>query len=210
MKLILFDLDGTLIRSTGLILEAFKMTFEKFFPGVNITDDKLTSFLGQTLWQTFGEYTKDDLIIDKMYTYYRATSEALLEKDLVAYPHAHETIQYAKDHGCKVAVVTSKLNKVASHHLDITQLNPLIDGLIGYDDVDKHKPHPDPLLKALDLFDVKAKDAMYVGDHENDIKAAKKAGMPSCAVTYSFRLKQMLNEFPDFVIDDLSQLKDII
>ena len=210
MKLILFDLDGTLIKSTGIILESFKMSFDKYFPDVKLSEEKLTSFLGTTLWQTFGEYTKDDDMITEIIGYYRHVSEAMLEKDLVAYPNAHETIQFLKDHGCQVGVVTSKLNHVASHHLAITKLLPLIDGLIGYDDVKTHKPDPEPLLKALALFDVEANEAIYIGDHENDIKAAKKAGMLSCAVTYSYRLKQMLNEFPDYVIDDISHIKDLV
>ncbi len=210
MKLILFDLDGTLIKSTGIIMDVFRMTFEKYFPTVVLTDERVSNFLGKTLWQTFGEYTQDDRQIDEIITYYRTQSEALLEKQLVAYPNAHETINYFKAHGCKVGVVTSKLNAVASHHMDITKLTPIIDGLIGYDDVTEHKPNPAPLLKALELFDMDAKDTLYVGDHENDIIAAKRAGMSSCAVAYSYRLRQMLNEFPDFVVDDLSQLEDII
>lgn len=210
MKLILFDLDGTLIQSTGIIVETFKMTFAKFFPDEKLSDERVTSFLGQTLWETFAEFTKDEAIVEQMYTYYRETSERMLEQELKAYPNARETISFLKNQGCKVVVVTSKLNKVAAHHLTLTNLIELIDGLIGYDDVDKHKPHPEPLLKALDLFDIDKQDAIYIGDHENDIKAAKKAGMSSCAVTYSFRLQHMLNEFPDFVIDDLSHLKDIV
>lgn len=210
MKLILFDLDGTLIRSTGIILEVFKMAFDRYFPDVELSEDTLTSFLGTTLWQTFGMYTDDEDLIEEIITYYRLSSEALMEKELEAYPHAHETIKFLKHHGCKVGVVTSKLNRVASHHLDITQLSELIDDMIGYDDVTEHKPNPAPLLKALERFGIEAKDAIYIGDHENDIKAAKRAGMSSCAVTYSYRLKQMLNEFPDFVIDDISNLKDII
>ncbi len=210
MKLILFDLDGTLIKSTGIILESFKMSFDKYLPDVALTDEMLTSFLGTTLWQTFGMFTENDDLIDEIISYYRVVSEMMLEKELKAYPNAHETIRYLKDHGCKVGVVTSKLNEVALHHLDITGLSSLIDGLIGYDDVEKHKPDPEPLLKALEMFDVQADEAIYIGDHENDMKAAKRAGMSSCAVTYSYRLKQMLNEYPDYVIDDISNLKDLI
>ena len=210
MKLILFDLDGTLIQSTGIIVEVFKMTFQTFFPKVTLTDEKLTSFLGQTLWQTFGEYTSDKTLIEDMFVYYRDKSEALINESLEAYPNAKETMQYLKDHGCKIGVVTSKMNQVAKRHLEITQLWAYVDTLVGYDDVDNHKPHPDPLLKAIKTFDLEPSDAIYIGDHENDIKAAKKAGMASCAVTYSFRLEQMLSEFPDYVIDDLSNLEDII
>lgn len=210
MKLVLFDLDGTLIRSTGIIMEVFNMTFQKYFPDVILTDDQLTGFLGTTLWQTFGQYTNDEDLIDEIIRYYREETEKLLEHELDAYPNAHDTIKYLKQHGCQVGVVTSKINQVAMHHLEITALAPLIDGLIGFDDVTKHKPDPEPLLKALALFNVEAKDAIYIGDHENDMKAAKKAGLTACAVTYSYRLQHMLNEFPDYVIDDLENLKDII
>ena len=209
MKLILFDLDGTLIQSTGIIVEVFKMTFNKFFPNVILTDEKVTSFLGQTLWQTFGEYTDDETLIDDMFVYYRVKSEELINESLEAYPNAKQTMKYLKEHGCKIGVVTSKMNVVAKRHLEITELWSYVDTLVGYDDVSNHKPHPDPLLKATKTLNIEPSDAIYIGDHENDIKAAKKAGMSSCAVTYSFRLQQMLSEFPDYVIDDLSNLKGI-
>jgi len=64
--------------------------------------------------------------------------------------------------------------------------------------------------EALELFNAKKESTVYVGDHENDMTAAKKAGISSCAVTYSHRLKEMLLVSPEFVIDELSNLKDIV
>jgi len=62
----------------------------------------------------------------------------------------------------------------------------------------------------LELFKAKKSSTVYIGDHENDITAAKKAGVSSCAVTYSHRLKEMLMVQPEFVIDELVNLKDIV
>lgn len=210
MKTILFDLDGTLIQTPKIILDAFKITFKTYLPDVNLDESELSNFLGQTLWQTFGFYTDNEKLVDEMIEAYRQTSNEMIEMGLTAYPNAKQTIKYLKKQGCKIGIVTSKMREVATYHLKLTNLFEDIDGIIGYEDAENHKPHPDPILKALALFDAKKIDAIYVGDHENDIKAAKKAGIESCAVTYSLRLKEMLFEQPEYVIDDLSNLEDIV
>ncbi len=210
MKLVLFDLDGTLIASTKIILDVFELIFERYFPEVELDQKTLTSFLGRTLWQTFGDYTDDQDLVEDIIKDYRKESEILIHRDLKSYPNALETINYLKDQGLKVGVVTSKINHVALSHMKLVGIDEAVDHLIGYDDVEKHKPNPEPLLKALAYFDVSADDAVYVGDHENDMRAAKAAGIAACAVTYSNRLNEMLAENPAYVIDDLSNLKDLV
>ncbi|MDO9629914.1 MAG: HAD-IA family hydrolase [Acholeplasmataceae bacterium] len=210
IKTVLFDLDGTLIETTQIILDTFVETFEKFLPEVKLTNDELTNLLGQTLFKTFEFYTDSQEKLDEIIKYYREVSNQKIENGLKAYPFALETLVYLKKKGATVGVVTSKMRKIATYHLEITGLLPYIDGIIGYEDVLEHKPHPEPIIKALELFGAKKKSTIYVGDHENDIKAAKKAGIYACAVTYSKRLSEMLMEQPEFVIDELINLKDII
>ena len=149
-------------------------------------------------------------LVDEMIKAYRKTSNEMIEMGLMPYPNAKQTIEYLKKQGCKIGIVTSKMKDVASYHLKLTNLFEDVDVIIGYEDAENHKPHPDPILKALALLDAKKADTIYIGDHENDIKAAKKAGIESCAVTYSLRLKEMLAEQPEYVIDDLSNLEDIV
>lgn len=210
MKTILFDLDGTLIQSPKIILEAFRQTFDTHLKDVSLNETELSNFLGQTLWQTFESYTDDKSLVDKLVAYYRKVSNEMIELGLETYPNAKETIKYLKDKGCKIGVVTSKVKDVARYHLEMTDLLENIDILVGFDDTQKHKPHAEPLLKAIELLNSAKEDTIYVGDHENDIKAAKNAGIESCAVSYSNRLKEMLAEQPEYVIDDLIHLKDIV
>lgn len=210
MKTILFDLDGTLIQSTEIILETFVLTFEKFFPSMKLSETELTNMLGHTLYTTFAFYTDSENQVNEMVEYYRVISNQKIEEGLKAYPGAAETMAYLKKKGCTIGVVTSKMRHVASYHLELTGLSPYVDGLIGYEDSVEHKPNPEPLLKALELFKAKPKTTIYVGDHENDMTAAKKAGISACAVTYSHRLLEMLMVQPEFVIDELVNLKDIV
>jgi HAD superfamily hydrolase (TIGR01549 family) len=210
MKLILFDLDGTLIQSTEIILNVFDQMIKKYFPQEKLDHKTLTSFLGQTLQQTFGMYTSDPQLIEEIIVDYREQTEKDLNKGIKSYPHAKETIEYFKSKDIYVGIVTSKMNKVAKSHLKLAGLDQVIDHLIGHDDVKNHKPHAEPIEKALAYFDVLPQDAIYVGDHENDIKSANNANVLACAVTYSNRLSEMLVEKPAYVIDDLENLKDLI
>lgn len=210
MKTILFDLDGTLIETTKIILDTFEETFEKFFPEVKLSESDLTNLLGQTLFKTFEFYTDSQDKIKEIVKFYREVSNLKIEQGLKAFPFALETLIYLKKKNATIGVVTSKMKSIATYHLEITGLLPYIDGLIGYEDVEEHKPSPEPILKALALFGAKKNTTIYVGDHENDIIAAKRAGISACAVTYSQRLNEMLKEQPEFVIDELINLKDII
>lgn len=210
IKTVLFDLDGTLIETPTIILATFKELFEENFKHVDLTDDLLSSFLGQTLFKTFETYATDQKQVDELVQTYRKISEEKIDQGLNSYPKAKETLIYLKKKGINIGIVTSKLKPVANSHLIKTDLFDYVDGLIGYEDVVHHKPNPEPIIKGLALFNSKPEETVYIGDHENDIIAAKKAGVLTCAVSYSLRLKQMLLENPDFVIDELKNIKDLI
>lgn len=210
MKTILFDLDGTLIKSTEIILEAFKITFKNFLPTKKLKKEEFTNMLGLTLIKTFTKYEEDLKKVDEMISFYREVSNKMIEKGLKAYPGAIELMSYLKEKGCKIGVVTSKMRQMAQYNLELTGLNEYVDGLIGYEDTINHKPSPDPIIKALKMFDADKETTVYIGDHENDIMAARQAGIIACAVTYSHRIKEMLAENPDYVIDELSNIKYLI
>ena len=209
IKLVLFDLDGTLLKSTEIIMETFVITFKKYFKDITLDERTLTSFLGHTLFETFGLYIKEDQSMDELVSFYRHTSEELM-KDVQAYPNAKELMEILKVKGIQIGVVTSKMNHVAREHLTLIGLNDYVTHLVGYEDVKNHKPDKEPIEKGLSLYGVNSDESVYVGDHENDIVAAKKAGVISCAVSYSHRLKEMLAVMPDYVVDDLLQIEDII
>lgn len=209
IKLVLFDLDGTLLKSTEIIMEAFVITFKKYFKEITLDEKTLTSFLGHTLFETFGLYIKEDQSMDELVSFYRQTSEALM-KDVQAYPNAKALMENLQSKGIQIGVVTSKMNHVAREHLTLIGLNEYVTHLVGYEDVINHKPDKEPIEKGLALYGMKPDEAVYVGDHENDMVAAKAAGVMSCAVSYSHRLKEMLAVMPDYVIDDLLQIEDII
>ncbi|HHW79205.1 MAG TPA: HAD-IA family hydrolase [Acholeplasmataceae bacterium] len=210
IKAVIFDLDGTLVQSEEIIMEGFSYAMAKHLPQVIINKDDETNFLGQTLNRSFIKYTKDIETLKKLIETYKEYTNVRMANGLKTYPNAYKIIKYLKDQNVKVGLVTSKTESVAIENLETTKLDGLFDVIIGYNSVSKHKPDPEGLLKALEVLNVNKENAIYIGDHENDIKAAKSAKMLSCGVTYSKRLNEVLLENPTYVIDDLINIEDII
>ncbi len=72
------------------------------------------------------------------------------------------------------------------------------------------KPHKDHPLKALEILEVDRKDAILVGDTDKDILAGKNAGIKTVGVTYGWIGEEIKKSQPDFVIDDIEELLDIL
>jgi len=88
--------------------------------------------------------------------------------------------------------------------LDHYGLTGLFDVIVGLEHVTNHKPHPEPVLKALAAFPYG--QAVMVGDMEVDLVAGRDAGILTCAVGWSHR-RELLRELkPDFWIDDYAEL----
>ena len=119
IKCVLFDLDGTLIQTTEIIIETFKVTFQKYFPHIQLSDDDYTNMLGQTLFTTFGYYTSNQDEINEVVQFYRIYSDDIIEQGLKSYPGAVEIMTFLKKKNVKIGVVTSKMRHVATHHLKL-------------------------------------------------------------------------------------------
>lgn len=210
LKAILFDLDGTLLKSETMIMEGFRHAMETVLPNLKYTKDDETNFLGQTLDTSFNSYATDEATKELLIDAYRNHTKASSEKGLVAHNNALKILKHLKANDIKVGLVTSKGSELAKANLTSINLIDYFDVIVGSDLVSNTKPNPESLRLALDLLELKVEDAIYVGDHENDIKAANSLKMLSCGVTYSYRLKEMLLENPTYVIDDLINIEDII
>ena len=96
------------------------------------------------------------------------------------YPKIYELIDYLKNEGIKISVVTSSKKEYAVRLLRHHGLE--VDVLVAYSDTRYHKPSPDPMLKALSLMSMGADEVINVGDRENDVIAGKVAGIYSILI----------------------------
>lgn len=207
-KGILFDLDGTLINTNQLILETFDYTLNKIL-GLQVPHSELIKTFGQPLSEVMRNFDadKEELLL----TTYRTYNAAIHDQWVTPFPQAAETLTQLKAMGIKLAVVTSKKGDVARHGLEFCRLENYFDAFITPEDTLKHKPEPEPALKALEKLNLAAKDSLMVGDSPYDLLCGARAGCKTAAVRYSLHDKTVLAaQNPDYWLDSLADLIAIV
>ncbi len=109
------------------------------------------------------------------------------------------------------AVASNKPRVYTEKILDQLGLMPFFDTVVGPEDVQRVKPEPDMLLLAAQRLEARPARTLMVGDTDNDILAARRAGMPTCAVTYGYSPKTVLLALrPDYLIDSPLDLLEVL
>ena len=207
---VIFDLDGTLLDTKEIIIKSYEHVFSKFLPNIKLTQKEYLSFIGPTLEQTFSKYTKDEKVLKNLIEQYRTFNVTLHDKGVMMFDGVKETLEYLRSKKISLAIVSSKSKKMVIKGLDQHELTKYFDLIIGSDDCKNHKPDKEPLIKALDLLNVSSNNALYVGDHPNDILCAKNADVSSCLVSYSDNLDEAIKQNPDYIIDSVDKIIDLI
>ncbi len=195
--IILFDLDGTLIDSTEAILESFSVAFKSF--NVPVPDDALIKMeIGHPLdvmFATLGvEASSIDTYVNEYKMHYRKISCA----KTVLLPGAREAVELASQHAV-LGVVTTKTAKYSIELLEHMGLMQYFDVLVGREDVDHPKPHPEPILKALFKLQADTTNNWMIGDTPMDLLAAKSANIKSVAVSCGYADEAILRIHTDNV-----------
>ena len=204
-KAIIFDLDGTLLNTDLLIKKSFIHTFKKYKPGYTLSEEELLSFLGPSLKNTFSRYVEEDQV-DELIQYYREYNQAHHEDYVTIYPYVEEMLKYLKAQDFPLAVVTTKYKKAAILGLNLFNITPYFDVIIGENDVKHSKPDPEGILCALKKLN--CQEGYYVGDNVTDIQAGKNAGIKTVGVKWSPKGYALIEkEHPDLLINDYQEYK---
>ena len=207
---LLFDLDGTLVDSIGLILACFRYAFASHgLPG--ITDAELTRGIGTPLAAQFRQYARDDAHLNAMIETYREHQREQHDKLLREYAGIRELLAELQQLGHPIAIVTSKGEPLARRALEFTKLDRYVDLLVGLESTAIHKPHPAPVLHALQALGRDASAAIFVGDSPHDIAAGKAAGVATVGVTWGAFDREALTEAgADHIVDSVAALRELI
>lgn len=205
---LLFDLDGTLIDTNELIVSSYLHTLEHYYPGQYTRNDVLP-FMGPTLHDVFmgiNPEKAEEMI--SVYRKYNLEKHDLLVKE---FNGVFETIRTLHENGYKLAIVSTKVGSTVMKGLKLTNLDQFFDVVISLDEVENPKPHPEPLIKALSQLESEPGEAIMIGDNHHDIDGGKNAGTFTCAVAWSLKGREYLEQFdPDYIIENMSELLDIV
>ena len=203
---LLFDLDGTLVDSIELILNSARYAFVDF-DGHAPSDEEWRAGIGRPLQTVLREYASDEAEAERLLGRYREYQLANHDRLLSAYDGIVATLrQFAAD-GHPLAIVTSKSESLALRALEHVGIADLFPVLVGCDMCSNHKPHPEPVERALALLHALPADAIFVGDSPHDVESGRAAHVYTVGVTWgAFTRAEMDASGADVVIDDVSGL----
>jgi len=202
---VLFDLDGTVVDSGGMILASMRhATLEVL--GREYTDEELMKSVGGPGLDA-QMAALDPERVDELVSVYRAHNEPLHE-ELRCCTGMEDVLERLHAEGRRLGVVTAKRRATVELAFAAVPLGHLFDTIVGGDETERHKPDPAPLLLGAERLGAKPEETAYVGDSPFDVRAAKAAGMASIAVTWGrihdrSRLEQ---EEPDAIVDTAEEL----
>lgn len=212
---VIFDLDGTLIESLPDIRHATNCTLGDF--GLAPLDDRTTrGFVGKgsrhLLTQALmyhGRIPEDHEIDTAYMRFLHHYAKAPAEAGYV-FPGVEDVLTRLGDDGHLLAICTNKPHKPSRQVLDAYGIGGFFDIIVGGDDVEKRKPHPDHLLETVRRLDLDRGDVVFVGDSENDIQAAVAADIRSVLLTYGYCSLPMDTLGADVIIDEFRDVPEAI
>ncbi len=180
---LLFDLDGTLIDSVGLILESVRHAFTSL-GRTPPTDAQWIAGIGTPLVTQLREFARDDAEVAELVSGYRGYQREHHDRLTRPFPHVVPTLLALREAGHPTAIVTSKAEDIAHRSVAHTGLAPFIDTVVGIESCTRHKPDPEPVHIALARLGADASRAIFVGDSPHDIASGNAAGVATVAALW--------------------------
>lgn len=206
---VLFDLDGTLVDTIGLLLECVHHSFEGRSPAP--TDEDWIAGIGTPLRKQLGAYVSAEQEIDDLESRYRAYQRIHHDRMTNAYPGVIETLTELERRGHPMGVVTSKSNEMMDRGIAHTGLDRFMKTTIGADSCTIHKPEAFPVLLALKELGYSSDEAVFVGDSPHDIQSGNAAGVVSVAALWGpFTTAQLAAANPSEYLDRITDLPALL
>jgi len=208
IKLILFDLDGTLVNTSEDLTHALNFALKPFGLRELEVEDTI-KLVGEGITRLIEKALVNERVqqrgkaIQRFLDYY---AKHLTDFSKV-YPGVPETLK--KLHNFKKVVISNKREYLSVKLLDDLGLLNYFNMVVGSDTTSEKKPSAVPVLYILKELHVTPEQAVIVGDSNFDIEAGKKAGIKTIAVTYGFRGKNLLLD-ADYMIDEFNELPSVL
>ena len=217
-KLLIFDLDGTLINSAldlALAVNYMLKTLEED----TFSEDIIHGWVGNgaltlvkralSASRTVDETLNDDYVQKALKIFLDYYEENLCNAT-VPYPHVISTLKTLKEK-YTLAIVTNKPFAFVSPILKGLEMDGLFELILGGDSLSEKKPHPMPLLHVCEKLSISVEASVMVGDSKNDILAANACGMDSVGVTYGYNYGEDIGVHkPTVILDDFGELLEVL
>lgn len=196
-KIVIFDLDGTLLNTLDDLTDSTNFMLEKFnYP--KRTKEEIRNFVGNGVAKLIERaipYGKNNSDFENCVKTFKEIYSQNMYNKTAPYDGVIDMLNILKNNNYKISVVSNKFDMAVKELCKKYFLN-LIDFSSGENEAAgiRKKPAPDTVLKVLEYFNLKNEDAIYVGDSEVDIQTAKNSNMPCISVSWGFKNRDFLIE----------------
>lgn len=211
---IAFDLDGTLVDTAlGLSQAMDQALYALELPTAG--EENVEKWIGNgadvlvqraLTWALKGQEPSFDqcLMARKLFDRYYAQT---VDEGSFLFPNVESTLAALAEKGLPMGLVTNKPTPFVMPLLEKLDIAQYFQVVIGGDDVENKKPHPEPLFRVMETLNLSAEELLFVGDSRNDILAAQAAGSPCVGMTYGYNYGEAIAlSKPDYVFDKFSDL----
>ncbi|ANJ67663.1 phosphoglycolate phosphatase, bacterial [Halothiobacillus diazotrophicus] len=216
-KMVLFDLDGTLIDSVPDLHRAVNMMQrelglpERAEADVrNWVGNGIEPLVDRALTNTLAGGADRELFARAFEIFKPAYAETNGKYSRI-FPGVQEGLDHVRSLGLSMACVTNKATAFTLPLLEETGLLAQFETVIAGDTLPMKKPDPAPLCYAAGWFRVRPRESLMIGDSISDVKAARAAGFSIICMSYGYNHGEDIRNYnPDVVIDSMAEFAGLI
>jgi len=203
-----FDFDGTLAYSEPAYRASFLHSIQ-LHTGLEVNVDEFRDFWNVTPQEVLSRYSSE--MLEEMLVSFEEHYYANHHHHLTAYDGIAELLESLSRRGASIAVVSLKPRRAGELEIDLTGLRSLIDLSVWGDDVEKPKPDPDGVLRAMKELDADPRSTLVIGDSPADIMMGRAAGTRTAAAMWGGSSRErLLAESPDLALEAPGDLLNAI
>ncbi|MHA2272704.1 MAG: HAD family hydrolase [Candidatus Hodarchaeales archaeon] len=200
-RCLIFDVDGTLVSNTALIVELYQELFLKY-KQVKISPEEVIGMFGPPDERIIGEHLPNDK--DEAMQYF-------LEQYEQRHPEtgyfSRQELDALREKGYQLAIFTGKGRLSLDITLKKLHLDDYFDFIVSGTDVAQSKPFPDGLLKIIDALKMPKEKFLFIGDSPLDVTAARKAEVSVVGAMWGSVEKRKLRAVdPDYLFEEPAAL----
>jgi len=214
MKLIIFDLDGTLLDTLQDLEDSCNTILEQYGYPIHPLES-YKKFVGNGVRMLIERALPGDARTEDTITRLLVAFKACYEEKTVSYTKPYGGIipllQTLKSSGYLISIASNKYHEavlplVAKYFSEIS-----FDLILGHRNGHPAKPNPDIVFDTLNILNVKPDDCFYVGDSSVDMDTANNAGVQAIGVSWGFRdVEELKRHGAAYIIDEPKQLMSIL
>ena len=211
-RLVILDFDGTLADTQPIIVSSLQRTISALHLPSR-TDEECKSIIGLPLTECFIQLLQvDDEMAERCADVYRRVFDEDNHPGVVTlFPHVLETLGALHDRGLQLAICSSRARPTLDGFVKSFRIEDYFGMIVSANDVQRHKPNPEPVQMILAKLGIPAEEALVVGDASYDILMGRNAGCRTCGVIYGNQSAADLGEAgADYLIGDFADLLSIV